>query len=229
MADPVVTRAQARAQGLPRYFTGKPCKRGHVAERYTRNLTCVDCDLAKTRERQWHKANPEKHRERNRRWDAENREKRAAYRQANREKWLEYFRARWHAIPPEDRHARKREWYESNREHAVRYTAEWAQNNPDRAKLTKEVVSHRRRARIAEANGTHTAADLKALLAAQGHRCAYCRADLRKVKRHLDHVMPLARGGSNGCENLQYLCAPCNLAKGAKDPVDFARERGTLI
>src|SRR3954464_6823164 len=28
----IVTRTEAKAAGLPRYFTGKPCKYGHVAE-----------------------------------------------------------------------------------------------------------------------------------------------------------------------------------------------------
>lgn len=38
-----VTRAQAKADGLQRYFTGAPCKRGHLAERQTSNGTCFEC------------------------------------------------------------------------------------------------------------------------------------------------------------------------------------------
>lgn len=33
----------AKAAGLPRYFTGAPCKRGHIAERATRNGGCLEC------------------------------------------------------------------------------------------------------------------------------------------------------------------------------------------
>ena len=36
-------RKQAIRLGLDRYFTGKPCANGHVAERYTRNATCTCC------------------------------------------------------------------------------------------------------------------------------------------------------------------------------------------
>ncbi len=36
------TRAEAIARGLPRYFTGKPCQRGHVAERKTSGGNCVE-------------------------------------------------------------------------------------------------------------------------------------------------------------------------------------------
>lgn len=38
------TRAEAMALGLPRYFTGKPCRHGHVAERLVSAKSCCDCD-----------------------------------------------------------------------------------------------------------------------------------------------------------------------------------------
>ncbi|KOO09161.1 hypothetical protein [Vibrio hepatarius] len=39
----IVTRAEALESDKTFYFTGKPCKRGHVAERYTNNACCVEC------------------------------------------------------------------------------------------------------------------------------------------------------------------------------------------
>lgn len=49
-----------------------------------------------------------------------------------------------------------------------------------------------------------------------GWWCAKCAAHVtQRSGVHVDHVVPLARGGSNGRENLQILCAACNLAKGA--------------
>jgi hypothetical protein len=45
VANPCVVSSQlARARGLPRYFTGKPCKNGHVAARYTKCRNCVECN-----------------------------------------------------------------------------------------------------------------------------------------------------------------------------------------
>lgn len=36
-------RMEALRSGATRYFTGKPCIRGHVADRYARNGGCVKC------------------------------------------------------------------------------------------------------------------------------------------------------------------------------------------
>lgn len=227
MADQILTRAEARAQGLSRYM-GRPCKRGHSGERFV-DGTCVPCRLAQ-----------------NQRWAEANREKKAAsyasWRERNRDhlkiKRAEYH-AEWYAKNRESKLAQNKAYLQENPEVARRSTAKWREKNPEKAaSYAKEWYScpenravhrHRRRALEAKAGGTHTPADLKRILHAQGHRCPYCRADLRKVKKHLDHVMPLALGGSNGPENLAWLCAPCNLSKGAKEPIAFAQQRGLLL
>lgn len=40
----IISRAQAKALGLIRYRTGRPCKHGHVAERTVSSGACRDCD-----------------------------------------------------------------------------------------------------------------------------------------------------------------------------------------
>ena len=42
--DGFISRKQAKSEGKTRYFTGKPCKHGHIAERYTSVGTCVQCN-----------------------------------------------------------------------------------------------------------------------------------------------------------------------------------------
>ncbi|MFM9829744.1 MAG: endonuclease domain-containing protein [Sphingomonas sp.] len=44
------TAAAARAVGAGRYFTGKPCPKGHVALRKTANTTCTACIKGSERE-----------------------------------------------------------------------------------------------------------------------------------------------------------------------------------
>ena len=41
--------------------------------------------------------------------------------------------------------------------------------------------------------------------------------------------MPIALGGKNVDDNVQLLCAACNLSKQAKHPVDFMQQRGFLL
>lgn len=65
------------------------------------------------------------------------------------------------------------------------------------------------------------------LLLKQGNRCACCQNKLRQY--HVDHVVPLARGGEHKRSNVQILCPTCNVRKSAKDPVAFMQERGFLF
>jgi 5-methylcytosine-specific restriction endonuclease McrA len=65
------------------------------------------------------------------------------------------------------------------------------------------------------------------LNAKQKGKCAVCRDTL--AARHVDHIIPLARGGFHERSNLQLLCQPCNSRKSAKDPIRFMQERGFLL
>jgi dsDNA-specific endonuclease/ATPase MutS2 len=51
-------RAEAISKGAKKYFTGRACKSGHVAERRTSNGNCVVCEAEK--HRRWAESNPEK-------------------------------------------------------------------------------------------------------------------------------------------------------------------------
>lgn len=88
--------------------------------------------------------------------------------------------------------------------------------------------NNRRRARKVAAGGTFTAAQVDALYAAQRGRCACCGAKLNGVF-HRDHRTALANGGTNDISNIELLCGPCNLSKGAKDEIAWAAENGRLL
>ncbi len=40
----IVTLEQARAWNLPTYFTGKPCRYGHMSPRFTGSSACIECN-----------------------------------------------------------------------------------------------------------------------------------------------------------------------------------------
>lgn len=62
----------------------------------------------------------------------------------------------------------------------------------------------------------------------QRNRCACCGINLSKAY-HIDHIVPIAKGGKHEAENIQLLCPSCNLHKSAKDPVDYMQELGRLL
>jgi hypothetical protein len=46
----IISRKDAKAAGLKRFFTGEPCKFGHVAQRLVSNRFCVTCNAANPNE-----------------------------------------------------------------------------------------------------------------------------------------------------------------------------------
>jgi 5-methylcytosine-specific restriction endonuclease McrA len=101
-----------------------------------------------------------------------------------------------------------------NKERISAYHQEWKRRNWDACATSWR----NRRARKLDA-GTHTAEETKDLLIAQRHCCANCEIPIGTTEKHLDHWIPLALGGSNTIENLQWLCPTCNLGKGRTEPI----------
>lgn len=146
-----------------------------------------------------------------------------AWHAANRERHRATSKA-WRAANSERAKARDRAYHQTHLKENRTRARQWQIDNPDRVRANIE----NRRARLAGAKGFHTAEDTAAIRRAQGNRCAYCRERLGR-KAHLDHIRALINGGSNWPRNLQWLCIPCNLSKGARDEIEFARSKGLLL
>lgn len=54
-----------------------------------------------------------------------------------------------------------------------------------------------------------------AVLQRDDFRCRYRGAKAQDATLHIDHIIPLAKGGTNSPENLAAACEQCNLGKGA--------------
>lgn len=100
-----ISRTEAIARGLKRFFEGKACIRGHVSERYTRNRGCVQCDYLRCEK--YRAENSETIRAKNRKYyygDIEKaHEQRAAYQRNHpelmRAKSAERYAAKLQRIP----------------------------------------------------------------------------------------------------------------------------------
>lgn len=118
---------------------------------------------------------------------------------------------------------RTRKWRASHLEHRSQYIRAYRRAKPEIIKA----ISQRRRAREYNAPGTHTDTDLKRQYKAQKGKCYYCGEKVGKTY-HVDHVIPLSRGGSDGPENLVIACVRCNQAKNNKLPHEWP-EGGRLL
>jgi len=206
------------------HIQGRPCRHGHGTLRYAKNGTCVICAQAHTARRRAAKL------------DEIRAQQRAAY-PLRREKNIERCRARYHAHKEQEairaaayRAANrtellesKRAYYRANVEATKAKIREWHARNPDAARE----YSAARRARKVNAEGRYTKKDVQRIHALQRGKCAVCRCELNRY--HVDHIVPLAAGGSNWPNNLQILCPPCNFSKSARNPVDFMQSRGMLL
>ncbi len=54
------------------------------------------------------------------------------------------------------------------------------------------------------------------ILERDGFRCVKCGANSQQTKLHIDHKIPVSKGGTNEPSNLQTLCERCNLGKGTR-------------
>lgn len=77
-----------------------------------------------------------------------------------------------------------------------------------------------RRATIRGSDGKHSSSDIEIQLKSQKGLCWWCGVELTD-KYHIDHRIPLIRGGSNCANNICISCPNCNLSKGSKLPHEW--------
>lgn len=126
------------------------------------------------------------------------------YRQRHREERLAWDR-RYHAAHAKERY--------------IAHIA-WRKRNHTTWRRSQNAGQARRRAREMAAPGVWTAQDVLALHATQGGLCAYCHRPL-DGHYHVEHKMPLSRGGTNWPDNLCLACPSCNFRKQRRTHHEF--------
>lgn len=210
-------RAQARAAGLSRYNTGRPCKNGHYSDRSALDGKCFECARLKALAR-W-REDPEGSKERDRIWRQRNKERIAAQNKARRERDVEATRAK------------ERAWKLPHREKARGYMKRWREQNPDWDQLYRQAnrayynaKSRERQARKTKATPPWYALDTVIALYEEARRLTLETG----IPHHIDHVVPLQNPfvcGLHTADNLQILPASENFAKNNSfDPLTYAHE-----
>jgi 5-methylcytosine-specific restriction endonuclease McrA len=211
MACTAKTAKEAKCIGEKRYFTGKPCIHGHIAERKATNGECIEC--SSIRNSDWYKSNKE--------W---NKKKHKKYNQKYKEE-ISARRKQEYKINAEAVKEKARSYYAANKEEVKKRNETYAKQN----RHIGSVRCRNRRARQKLSIESHSASDVNEIRIFQKNKCANCGISFETSGFHVDHIYPLSKGGSNGKENIQLLCPTCNLRKHAKDPIDWARENGRLL
>lgn len=148
--------------------------------------------------REWRKSHPEAHNAAQKKWQDKNIEYVRAYRRAQYRKHKSKILIR------------NAKYQRSNREKCRAWNKASYDKNPENAVNSKA----KRKRRVGDQKLSR-GLRLK-LFESQNGICASCPADLFIVGSHMDHIMPLAKGGLHCDSNIQLLCPACNLSKGAK-------------
>lgn len=148
----------------------------------------------------------------------------------NRESELAKQRER-RAADPEAARARERAHYAANRERRRESIDAWRDEHPDRVRELRRASSRRnpdanrrrkaeRRAREREAFVEHV--EPMVVLESHDGVCGICGHDVDPLDFHVDHIVPLARGGHHSYVNTQPAHPFCNLQKHAAMPEEVA-------
>ena len=118
-----------------------------------------------------------------------------------------------------------REWgkdfYYKNREKRLPLSTKWAKKHPEEAKIVKHNYKARRK-EWEDSGFKLKKSDIDIMYDSQQGNCFYCDGELDNY--HIDHIIPLSKGGEHKLYNLVLSCPTCNLTKNAKDPEVFVNE-----
>lgn len=118
----------------------------------------------------------------------------------------------------------RKKYFQENKDRINKYKKIW--NKSENGKMFLRNRNMKRRSKYKE--GDVTTSQLKELFT-NTKKCYWCNDKLINGKIHVDHYIPLSKGGKHTISNLVLSCVNCNLSKGSQDPLDFANKKGRLL
>jgi 5-methylcytosine-specific restriction endonuclease McrA len=158
---------------------------------------CIPC--LKEYNGKYYQANKERLKENVSKWVSANRETSRAI----KKKWSD-------ANPEKQKKAIKR-WQEENEEQFLATRKKWRQDNKEYLRV--HCINRRRKL----AEGSLSKNIVETLMEKQKGICTCCLKPLNG-DYHIDHIIPVAKGGSNTDENVQLLHSRCNMIKNDRWP-----------
>jgi len=139
------------------------------------------------------------------------------HRNAIRERDREYYAAHRDA-----QLKRSREYHATHREARREYTRKYAAAHPEgvresvrkyRAAHPEVQLAHNAKRRALKLGAFVESVSRAIVYKRDGGRCHLCGKKARKDNWHLDHIMPLSKGGEHSYRNVAVACPGCNLHK----------------
>ena len=147
----IISCKDAKKYGLKHYFTGKPCKNGHICERTSADCRCVQCN--RDRSVKFRSNDPERKKEMDRDYYLNNRGRRIQqtkdYKKANLEEVIR----------------KKKEYYNANKDELSAKGKEYRENNKEKIFNQKKSYRDRNKAKISEKKKEYYRANRDRLLA----------------------------------------------------------------
>jgi hypothetical protein len=179
----------------------------------------------KAYQKEYREKNKEKIRAQTKAWNEKNKEKvkaiQKAWTEKNKEK-IDGYKKKYEENNKEKVRVRKQAWAEDNRERAnahkrawskrnPEYRKEWRQNNKDRINAT---VANRRALKF---RATIRLTELDKFIIDEMYSLAILRSEQTGFEWHVDHIVPLSKGGLHKPTNLQVVPGSWNLSKNNKN------------
>lgn len=178
---------------MTHYFTGVPCKRGHMSNRLISDRSCMEC----------------------------NRLKRAAYYAQDPEKYRKKRREKYAQDPTKEREdavVRSAEWRRMNPNHEGAKQAKKAYKNSHNGRIKGTANLAKRRAAKLQRTPTWLCGD-DLWLIEEIYALAKLRTDMLGFSWHVDHIVPLQGKNVSGLHvplNLRVIPWKDNVVKGSK-------------
>lgn len=165
----IMTPRQAREAGLIRYWTGRPCKHGHIDWRQVVNSMCATCHRIKQAARpeqsriataKWRSGDPERARALRQKSRAANRQEELAKERGRYAANPEKYRAKavaWAAANPDKTRACYTAYRSANREKVLAGYIAYRVANPEKVRATKAAHRDRNREKIASYEAAYRA------------------------------------------------------------------------
>lgn len=144
---------------------------------------------------------------------------------------LQAMRDRWAAMTLEERRAESRAYYEKDIEKSREQRRRWQAANAEERKVYMRAYYETNRSRFGDYRDARTqrikdqfVEEVDALILLERHDgvCGICGGDVDPLDYHIDHVVPLIRGGEHSYANTQPAHPLCNRRKGRRLPEGMA-------